>query len=105
MPSTDPGRLIRNNNSCRPVDLEDGVASAGQEACETGPVGTCALNSERVDLSHGTRPPFDLLIPVGGSGYVLLFKPDTAPTDGHLHVLFLMCVHSDVNLVGATAYN
>ena len=86
------------------IDLDNPIAPIGQEACESGAVGTCALNSERVDLSQVARPPFELLVPAGGNGHVLLVKSDTSPVKSHRHVLVLMSIHSDDNLNGTTAY-
>ena len=84
------------------IDLDNRIAPIGQEACESGAVGTCALNSERVDLSQVARPPFELLVPACGDRHVLLVKSDTSPVNGHRHMLVLMCVHSDDNLNGTT---
>ena len=86
------------------IDLNDRIAPIGQEACESGAVGTCALNSERVDPSQVARPPFELLVPAGGNGHVLLVKSDASPVKSHRHVLVLMSIHSDDNLNGTTAY-
>ena len=64
------------------------MAPAGQEAGDSGTIGTGAFNPERANLSQAPGPPFEL----------------TVPEHGHRHMVVLVSVDSDDSLDSTTTF-
>ena len=86
------------DRSIRSVDFNDDVAQVGQEARESGSVGTRAFYTECADLSQATRPLLELYVSKSGCRCVVLAEADTQLVNGHCYMLVLVSVYTDYNL-------
>ena len=80
------------------------MAPAGQEAGDSGTIGTGAFNPERANLSQAPGPPFELTVPERGCWRVTLTETNTLAVNGHRHMVVLVSVDSDDNLDSTTTF-
>ena len=80
------------------------MAPAGQEAGDSGAIGTGAFNPERANLSQAPGPPFELTVPERGCWHVTLSETNTLAVNGHRHMVVLVSVDSETNTLAVNGH-
>ena len=87
--------ILESSGLDRPVDLDNGVASEGQEPGQSGSVGTGALDPKGVNFTELSGSPFQFPIPVTGRWGIAPSETHTLLVNGNGHVLVLVSIDSD----------
>lgn len=90
-----PSLPRRSRESIGTADLDDRVATTGEEAGQTGPKRAGAFDTESSDLAHASGPSFKARIAGGTGSKPVLAQTDAKPVDCHGHVLIFVSVDSN----------
>jgi hypothetical protein len=82
------------------IDLDDGIASVGEEPSDSGTIRACAFDPERADLPLAAGPTFELHKPRRAGFHVTLCQANALLIDSYCYMRVSVSINSDNHLDG-----